>query len=160
MSLEVTAFFGIVVYALTRLFSLSLVVQLALDALYRWTGFLAVEEIVKARLRGTSLRWPVAMAFTTWLCFSMGDPPVVGFDILAELFDIRASVSGVIITAMAVTGGTAPFLALFAKFEAFREKSRLVVTQTQAARAQVDRTEVVKVAAADAATERREGGGS
>ena len=139
-------------YILAKLFALSLVVQLALEPLYRWSGFMALEAAVKAHVYDIGLRWPVALTFAMWVVYGLK------YDVLSELFSKPVILSGMVITALAVTGGTAPFLAAYAKIEAMREKSRAVIAQSQAVRADVARVEVVRIADAkiDAAEARQD----
>ena len=147
MSFDWSMFFAVV----ARLFALSLIVQLALESLYRWTGFTVVEEGFKRRTGGVGLRFPIALALSLWLCRELH------YDVLAELWSAEEMWSGSLLTALAVTGGTAPFLALASQIEAWKQGAKAATAQAQAVRSQVDRVEIVKVAAADAATEKRNG---
>jgi len=114
MTFDWTTFTAIVL----RLFALSLIVQLALEALYRWTGFTALEEIVKRRLGGVGLKFPVAFAVALWISRARQ------YDVLAAFFGDPIDWSGSLVTALAVAGGTAPFLALFNWIEAIKERMK------------------------------------
>ena len=143
MSFDWGGFLAIV----ARLFALSLIVQLALEALYRWTGFTVLEDVAKAKLRGVGLRFPVALAFSVWLVHELS------YDVLSELFTLaEVHWSGKLVTAMAVTGGTAPFLALANQIEAWKERAKAVTIEAKASQAQtvrVDRVDAVVAKAAE-----------
>ena len=110
-----------------RLFTMSLIVQLALDSLYRWDGFASVERLARA-WPGVGIKFPLALGLSYLLCLQ------TSFDVLAEVFTCEDAFAGRLVTALAVTGGTQPFLALFAKIEAMREASKTIVVREQTAR--------------------------
>lgn len=113
------------VVVLLRLFTLSLIVQLALDSLYRWEGFLTLDRVVKFSW-GAGLKWPVSVALSVALCMQ------TDFDCIAELFATEQGWAGYLVTALAVTGGTAPFIAAFAKIEAARTASKTIILEAKA----------------------------
>ena len=116
-----------------RLFVMSLIVQLALEAFFRWDGYTALEAWARARFR-FGVKFPLALVLSYALCRQ------TSFDVIAELFTASNGWAGYIVTALAVCGGTAPFLAVFAKIEAAREAARTATATAQAARTPADVT--------------------
>ena len=124
-------------------FALSLVVQLALESLYRWTGFVVLEEAFKRRALGIGLRFPVAVVLSLWIAVTRQ------YDVLAQILklaghgDGAAAWDGYLISALAIAGGTAPFLALANQIEAWKERAKAVAIGARAAQAQTVRTDRV-----------------
>ena len=117
-------FLGVVV---VRLFVMSLIVQLALEAAFRWDGYTAFEGWMRQRFR-FGVKFPLALVLSYALCRQ------TDFDVIAELFTARNGWAGFIVTALAVCGGTAPFIAVFARIEATREAARASTAASVASR--------------------------